>query len=96
MILDTFNLFFLNFMLFFIYGSICIVSTLFTFFLDTYRKIDETLNLDVFITPFKSPLDREIDFFNVWLTNHNRIVGPILILISLVDLKFWFDFINTV
>jgi hypothetical protein len=83
-------------MLFFTYGSICIISTLFTFFLDAYRKIDETLNMDIFITPFMSPLDREIDFFNVWLTTHNRIVGPILILISLAELKFWFSFINTV
>ena len=94
MVLDTFNIFFLNIMLFFVYGSICIISTLFTFSLDAYRKIDEILNLDVFVTPFMSPLDREIDCFNAWLMNHNRIVGPILILISLADLKFWFDFIN--
>lgn len=93
---DVFNLL-LTFLIFFIYGSICIVSVIFTFSLETYCKIEARLNLDVFSTPvILNPLERNINWVDVWMLEHNKIIGPILTILSLVDLKLWFNLINLI
>ncbi len=83
---------------FFIYGSICIVSVIFTFFLDTYFKIDGKLNSVVVDFPFfVTILDRiYIDWVDIWMTQHNKIIGLILIWLSLVDMQSCFNIINQI
>ena len=39
-------------------------------------------------------LEKNIDWFDNWLIANNKIVGPILILLSLIDLKLWLDIIK--
>jgi hypothetical protein len=80
---------------FFVYGISCIISVIFTLSLDTYRKIDEKLNLDVLSVRFISPLDLNINLLDDWLMRNNKIVGPLLIVLSTVDLKLLFNIIYT-
>ena len=91
---DEFNVF-LSVVLFLNYSIICIISLIFTFSLRTYLKIDEQLNFDIFSSPTINPLDRNIDRFNDWLIANNKIVGPVLIYLSIISLKSWFDILNT-
>ena len=91
---DKFNVF-LSIVLFLNYSIICIISLIFTFSLKTYLKIDEQLNFDIFSSPTVNPLDRNIDWFNDWLIANNKIVGPVLIYLSIISLKSWFDILNT-
>ncbi|MDP3732167.1 MAG: hypothetical protein Q8R31_03955 [Candidatus Omnitrophota bacterium] len=80
--------------LFFIYSAICILSIIFTFFLELYIRIEEKLIFHIFSDRILTPLDRSIDWFNLWLMKHNRIAGALLIMLSLIDLKLSFDSIN--
>jgi hypothetical protein len=80
---------------FFIYGSICVIAIIFTFLLDTCNKIDETFKMDILSTRILTPLGIIVDWFDNWVKSYNKIFGPILILLSLVDLKLFFDIINT-
>ena len=81
---------------FFVYGTVCIISTIFTFSLETYFKIDRKLNLIVLDLPlFITILDRiYIDSIDIWMTRHNKIIGPLLILLSLLDMQSCFNIIN--
>ena len=90
--LDPFDLL-LSIVIFFIYGSICIISLIFTFSLETYKKIDEALNLEIFFWRPINLLDINIDYFDQWLIRHHRIIGPILVILSLLDLKLSFEII---
>ena len=85
----------LNYIVFFTYGVACMLSIIFTFYLESYRKISEKLSSDIFQGPtIVGMLERDIDWLDNWLVKHNKMVGPILILLSIVDLKLWFDIIN--
>jgi hypothetical protein len=79
-----------------IYGSICIVALIFTFSLETYYKIDEIFNLELYLNRFMNPLlDRNVGYLEAWLAKYHKIVGPILTVLSLLDLKLSFGIINT-
>ena len=91
--LDIFNLL-LSGWLFLVYSTICIISIIFTFSLEIYLRIEEKLNFYIFSDRIFTPLDRDIDWVNVWLVKYNKITGTILILLSLVDLKLSLDIIN--
>lgn len=90
---DTFDLL-LSGWIFFIYSATCIISIIFTFSLELYRNIEEKLGSYIFSSRILSPLDKDIDWLNIWLMKHHKIVGPILISLSLVNLKLFFDIIN--
>jgi len=83
----------LNSIVFFIYSSVCIISIIFTFSLDAYIKIDEKLNLDIFSNPIITSLEIKIDWFDKWAMQHNKVLGPILIILSIIDLKILFTLI---
>jgi len=86
--------FILSAIVFSIYAPICLISIIFTFFLDTYIKIHETLNFPVFSTPIiLSPIERSIDWFDNWAMKNNKIIGPFLIILSIYDIKSFFDLI---
>ena len=91
---DEFNVL-LSVVLFLNYSIICIISLILTFSLRIYLKIDEQLNFDIFSSPTVNPLDRNIDWFNNWLITNNKIVGPVLIYLSIISLKSWFYILNT-
>jgi hypothetical protein len=76
-----------------VYGSACIIAGIFTVSIDTYSKIDEKINFEIFSNPFVSVLDTNISYFDSWLTSNNKIIGPILALFSLLDLKLLFNVI---
>jgi len=83
----------LNSIVFFIYSSVCIISIIFTFSLDAYLKINEKLKLDIFSTPIITSLEIKIDWFDKWAMQHNKVLGPILIILSIIDLKIIFTLI---
>ena len=58
--------------------------------------IDEKLNLEIFSSHIVTILDTNINFMEVWIMNHNRVVGPLLTILSLIDLKLFFDIIRNV
>lgn len=90
---DPFD-FLMSLILFSVYGFTCVVAIIFTFSLDIYQKIDEKLNLDVFASKILIPIEVNIGWFNNWMMRHNRVFGPVLIILSLVDLKIFFSMIN--
>ena len=77
-----------------IYGTICIISLIFTLSLDTYNNIDEKLNLEILSTQVVTVLDTNINFLEIWIMNHNKIVGPLLTALSLIDMKLFFNIIR--
>jgi len=85
----------LNIIAFLIYSTICIISTIFTFSLDTYNKLDGFLKINIIKPHILTPLEMNIYYIDSWLMYNNKIVGPLLILLSLVDLKLSFDIINS-
>jgi len=85
----------LSIIIFLIYGSVCVLSIIFTFFLDTYLKINDELNLEFFSSQITNPLEGTyIDTFDQWVVKNNKIIGPILILLSVIDMKFLFWIVN--
>jgi len=88
--------FLLSSIAFFIYGSICMISIAFTFSLDTYIKLHDMLNFNIFSSPILSPIERSIDWFDAWAMRNNVILGPILITLSVIDLKLFFDIIRSI
>jgi hypothetical protein len=85
----------LSAVIFFVYGSICVISAMFTFFIESYHKLDEKLNINMLSSKILTPLDADIDILDVWMFEHNKVVGPLLILLCLVDMKLTFSLLNT-
>jgi hypothetical protein len=85
MVIDTF-VFLYKFTVAAIYGSICILSLVFTFDLDAYLRINELLNLEFLSHQIINPLATRITTIDDWLISHNIMVGPILTLLSLADI----------
>ncbi|MFH1094453.1 MAG: hypothetical protein V1739_09950 [Candidatus Omnitrophota bacterium] len=93
MIHDPFTLL-ISSTMFFVYGSVFIISFIFTFSLDLYRKIDEKIKREIVPARIVTGLDKNIDWFDNWLMAHNKAIGPVLILFSILNIKFSFDVIK--
>ena len=93
MIQDPFTLLISSTMLF-VYGSILIISFIFTFSLDLYRKIDEKIKMEIIPARIVTVLDKNFDWFDNWLMAHNKAIGPVLILFSILNIKFSFDILK--
>jgi len=76
-----------------VYGGICIICAIFTFSIETYSKIEDKINFEIFSTRFVTALDTNINFFDIWMTRNNKITGPILVFLSLLELKLFFKII---
>jgi hypothetical protein len=76
-----------------VYGGICIIAAIFTLSIETYSKIEDKINFGIFSNSLVTVLDTNINFFDLWLTRNNKIIGPILVLLSLLDLKLFFAII---
>ena len=79
----------------FIYGSISILSIIFTFSIDTYNRLEGLLNLKyLFPKIIINPLEKNVDFVNSWLIAHNKIIGPLLVFLSCLDIFILFRVID--
>jgi hypothetical protein len=92
--IDTLTLFF-KLAVLLIYGGICIMGLIFGFALDVYRKINELLNLEFFSRQIVNPLDIHFTTIDDWLAVHNKIVGPLLAALALIDIIGLFNIIDT-
>jgi hypothetical protein len=79
-----------------LYGTLCVLCIIFTFFIDTYLNIDEKLQAVIIPARRLSFLEKDIDVLDQWLKKHRIITGPFLILLSLVDLKFSLDILRMI
>ncbi|MDP2940926.1 MAG: hypothetical protein Q8N85_01540 [Candidatus Omnitrophota bacterium] len=88
--IDSFNLI-LALAIFLIYAAAFVLSAVLTFSLGLYRKIEDRLNLDIINSRVITPLERNVNSFNDWMLKNNKIIGPVLILLSIVDIKLSFN-----
>jgi hypothetical protein len=52
------------------------------------------LSSELISLPMLTALDKNIEALDLWFMAHNRIVGPVLALLSVIDLKLYFNVIN--
>lgn len=78
-----------------LYGVIFVLSIVFTFWLESFRDIERRLMVYIIPAQATNPLEIEIQTFSEWLYAHHGIVGPMLIVLSLLDIKFSFELIRT-
>jgi len=78
----------------FIYGGIVIVSIIFTLSIDAYIRINDLLSIEFLSQKTISPLEVDIDIIDDWLIAHNKIIGPMLTLFSLLDIAILFRVID--
>ena len=86
MIVPASFIFLYKFVVICIYGTTLIISTLFTFSIDTYNQLDELLDFTFLPPRVMNPLERNINFFDDWLAAHNRAIGFMLILLSMLNM----------
>jgi len=75
-------IFLVRYSVLFIYGAILIVSITFTFFINTFNRFNEILNISLVSKSRLNPLGGNINFFDEWLHVNHKIIGPILIMLS--------------
>jgi len=81
-------------LIFLLYGGICGVGLIFTFALNLYHKLDAVLDFNIIRPKILTPLERNAYLIDDWLISHNKVVGPLLTLLGLIDLKLSFNIIN--
>lgn len=80
---------------FVVYGSTCIISLVITLSPKTYQEINEMLSLNIITAPIiVNPIEKEIDWIDSWFIRHNKIGGLILLTLSIIDLKSFFNIIS--
>ncbi|MCM8801249.1 MAG: hypothetical protein NC912_04480 [Candidatus Omnitrophica bacterium] len=90
---SIFNLF-LGGLVLLIYLVTFIICIIFTVSLDTYIKVEDKLNLNLFPVTIITPLDIQISWVDEWLMRYHRITGTILTLLSLIGLRLPFFIFN--
>lgn len=83
-----------KFIVLFIYGTICILSIIFTFAIKAYIRLEDLLNMEFLSQGTMNPLKTEVNFINDWLLAHHKIIGPILICVSFLDIVMFFKILN--
>lgn len=82
-------------LIFFVYGSIILISLIFSLSLDAYLKIENCFKSEIIPALISlSPLEKNIDFLNDWLMCRNKVTGPILIFFSLLAGKLFSDILD--
>ncbi|MFA5145668.1 MAG: hypothetical protein WC723_06690 [Candidatus Omnitrophota bacterium] len=84
----------LSAMVIFINLFICVIAIILTFFRDLYIKIDKKLNKTIFSTLFFPILDTKTYYFDSWMFKYHKIIGPILLLVSLIDMLLFLTLIK--
>jgi hypothetical protein len=86
----------ISLIIFVLYSMACLISIIFTFSLDTYKKLDDMVDLNVLSNPVLVPgIEHRINKFDLWAMEHHRIIGIILIISSLINLKLTFSLVNS-
>jgi hypothetical protein len=73
-----------------IYGLCCVMTILFTFFPEQYRRTEEILSLSFFPNTAVNPLDINVNLVDSWAKQHNKGVGVVLSVFSV------FNFISVI
>jgi len=84
-----------KFIVLFIYGAICILSIIFTFAIKAYIRLEDLLNLEFFSQGTMNPLKMNVNLINDWLVAHHKIIGPVLILVSFLDIVMFFKILDS-
>lgn len=77
--------------LFVIYSIIMVITVIFTFFLNSYKNMDEKLKIELIPSYTLTPIEQNINTIDEWLIRHNKLVGPILMALCALDIKLSFD-----
>jgi len=80
----------------FIFMSVCGIGILFTFFLDTYLKWDKKSSWWIIPSIILTPLEKDLLWLDQWLKSKHKIVGPFLIILSLVNLALFFSIVDKI
>jgi len=73
-----------------VYGSVCFISALFAFSLDAFLVIENKLNAKIFLTAELSSFEEDIDWFDEWAKEHNKVLGYVLAGISFIEMMSCF------
>ena len=93
MMMDVFDLL-VSVIAYSLYGVIFILSVIFTFWLESFRNIEKKLMAQIIPARITNPLEIEIQTFGDWLYANHAVVGPLLVFLSILDIKFSFDLIK--
>ncbi len=80
----------------FICTAVCGIGILFTFFLDIYLALDKKASWWIIPSLILTRMEKDINGFDQWLKSKHKIVGPLLIILSLVGLKMFFNLIDKI
>lgn len=83
-----------KFIILFIYGSITVITAIFTFFIELYNRLDDLFNVEFLSIRHMNPLYANINFVDDWLIGHRKTIGPILILLSVFDTFKLLEIVN--
>lgn len=87
--------FLLKSLVLFIYGLIFAFSVIFTLSIESYRRLDEYLGMNFLTSRIINPIiESNINFLDEWLIKHHKIIGPLLILLSIIDTVMLLRFID--
>lgn len=80
----------------FICAVVCGIGIVFTFFLDIYLKLDKKASWWIIPSFILTRLEENINCVDEWLKSKHKIIGPLLIILSLVGLKMFFNIIDKI
>ncbi|MFH0826974.1 MAG: hypothetical protein V1923_03690 [Candidatus Omnitrophota bacterium] len=73
---------------------LCGIGVIFTFCLDIFVKWDKKANWWIIPSIILTPLEKNINSLDEWLKSKHKIVGPLLIILSLTDLVMFFSIVD--
>ena len=80
--------FLLGGLVFVVYAATFMASAIFAFSLDTWSKLEDICNLTILHTPVTNPiLESNIGWFDRWFIQYHKVVGFILAILSVINLK---------
>lgn len=80
----------------FLYGSCALISLIFTFSLPAYRALEEKLDFELAPAIALTPLEQDIDVFDAFLAKFHGVIGPVLFIGCIVNLKLSFGLIKLI
>ena len=83
---EQFVVFVTNILVYTVFVCSFILSIIFTFSLSLFLKLDFLFNFNLFSRANIVGIESNVDKFDVWVIDHNKLVGPVLIIFSFVDL----------
>ena len=79
-----------------IYSSTCVLCLLLVISREKYLEIESIVGRVIFVCLVLAPvLEVNINWIHDWLISYNWIVGPVLVLLSIIDLKLFFFLIRS-